>query len=190
MELLALPDDVRTAVLVEGASDREAVQEAARLAGRDLAAEGIAVMAMGGATNIASHVERLGPAGRRMRLAGLYDAAEARYFERALAAAGLLGDGASLTEAGFFRCDVDLEDELIRALGVDEMERFIADQGEADSFRSFRNQPAQRDRLLSAQLHRFIGTKGGRKIRYAPALVRAIDPGHLPEPLRLLLRHI
>jgi hypothetical protein len=59
MELLALPDDVRTAVLVEGASDREAVQEAARLAW----------------------------AGRRMRLAGLYAAAEARYFERALSAA-------------------------------------------------------------------------------------------------------
>jgi hypothetical protein len=115
---------------------------------------------------------------------------EAWYFERALAAAGLLGGGASLAEAGFFRCDVDLEDELIRALGVDEMERFIADQGEADSFRSFRNQPAQRDRALSAQLHRFIGTKGGRKIRYAPALVRATDPGRLPEPLRALLRHV
>ncbi len=193
MNLLELPDDIRTAVLVEGASDREAVLESARRAGRDFAAEAVAVLAMGGATNIVRYVERLGPAGRGIRLAGLCDAAEARYFERALEGAGLLGDGTgstTLPEAGFFVCDADLEDELIRTLGVDEMQRFIADQGELDSFRSFQNQPAQRDRPISAQLHRFIGTRGGRKIRYAPAMVQAIDGERLPEPLRRLLRYV
>ena len=45
---------VHTAVLVEGESDRQAVLAAASAEGRDLADEGILVVAMGGATNVPS----------------------------------------------------------------------------------------------------------------------------------------
>jgi predicted ATP-dependent endonuclease of OLD family len=43
----------RAVVLVEGVSDRAALAEPARRRGEDLAASGVAVVAMGGATNVA-----------------------------------------------------------------------------------------------------------------------------------------
>ena len=52
---------VHTAVLVEGESDRQAVLAAASAEGRDLADEGILVVAMGGATNIERAVRTYGP---------------------------------------------------------------------------------------------------------------------------------
>src|SRR5947209_6098038 len=78
----------RAVILVEGASDRIAVQTLAERQGRDLAAEGISVLAMGGATNIGHYLERFGPQGADLALAGLYDEAEGRFFRRALAGAG------------------------------------------------------------------------------------------------------
>ncbi|MGN6742727.1 MAG: TOPRIM nucleotidyl transferase/hydrolase domain-containing protein, partial [Amnibacterium sp.] len=47
---LAEPGRLRAVVLVEGRSDRAALSAAARVLGRDLAAERIAVVAMGGIT--------------------------------------------------------------------------------------------------------------------------------------------
>ena len=44
-------DDVRAVVLVEGVSDQAALEALARRRGRDLAAEGIEIVSMGGATN-------------------------------------------------------------------------------------------------------------------------------------------
>jgi hypothetical protein len=35
-----------------------------------------------------------------------------------------------------------------------------------------------------------MGTRGGRKIHYAPLLVQALDPASTPRPLQLLLQHI
>ena len=111
----------RTVVIVEGASDQAAVLAVAARLGRDLSAERILVAATGGATNIARHLELLGPRGRGVRLAGLYDAAEERFVHGGLRRAGL-GRGATRTDLeglGFFACVDDLEEELIRALGVD-----------------------------------------------------------------------
>jgi hypothetical protein len=70
-------DDVRAAVLVEGASDRVALESLARRRGRDLGAEGVAVVPIGGAQAIGRVLDLLG---RRLdvRLAGLCDAAEER----------------------------------------------------------------------------------------------------------------
>lgn len=42
----------RTVVLVEGVSDKSAIEALAERRGRNLAAEGISIVAMGGATNI------------------------------------------------------------------------------------------------------------------------------------------
>ena len=69
--------DARTIVLVEGVSDQLAVETLAERSGRDLAAERIRVVPMGGATNIGHFLDRFGPAGSHIRLAGLCDEAEA-----------------------------------------------------------------------------------------------------------------
>src|SRR5215213_3028336 len=111
----AVPEGV---VLVEGISDRVAIEALAARRGRVLAAEGIAVVAIGGAQAIGRFLDRFGPRGLDVRLAGLCDAGEEREFRRALERAGL---GADLTRSaterlGFFVCDPDLEGELIRAL--------------------------------------------------------------------------
>lgn len=73
-------------VLVEGASDRIAVETLATRRGRDLVAEGIDVIAIGGAQAIGRHLASL-PAD--VRVAGLCDAGEEAAFRRALERAGL-----------------------------------------------------------------------------------------------------
>ena len=184
--------DARTIVLVEGVSDQLAVETLAERSGRDLAAERIRVVPMGGATNIGHFLDRFGPPGAHIRLAGLCDEAEAGVFRRGLERAGL---GSGLTDSemeskGFFVCAPDLEDELIRALGISAVERILEEEGDLTSFRTFQQQPAQRARSDQARLRRFMGTRGGRKIHYAPLLVQALDPASTPRPLQLLLQHI
>ncbi|GGK81424.1 hypothetical protein Sme01_63240 [Sphaerisporangium melleum] len=181
-----------TVVLVEGISDRSAIEALAARRGRDLAAEGISVEAMGGATNIGAYLARFGPSGLGLRLAGLCDAREEGAFRRSLERAGL-GSGLGrddLEALGFFVCVADLEDELIRALGTATVERVVASEGELGSFRTLQKQPAWREGTTHDQLRRFMGSGGGRKIRYAGPLVAALDPGHVPRPLDRLLAHL
>src|SRR5271155_2337835 len=123
----ALADRPQAVVLVEGLSDQLALEVLARRTGRDLAAEGVAVIAMGGATNLGRYLKRYGPGGLNVKLAGLCDAAEEDHFRRALRRAGIAAGppGTAMETPGFFVCTVDLEDELIRALGTDEVERII-----------------------------------------------------------------
>jgi hypothetical protein len=172
----------RAVVLVEGASDQHALRTLAAGRGRDLDAEGVAVLAMGGATNVARYLERYGPHGRDVRLAGLCDAAEERYFRRGLERAGLgpVRDRAELAARGFWVCDADLESELIRALGVSAVERIVQDAGELPAFRILQHQPAHRGRPVHEQLWRFIGTRSGRKLRYAGLLVAALRDEQVP----------
>jgi hypothetical protein len=180
---------VGTVVLVEGVSDHAAVTTLAQRRGRDLESEGVAVVAMGGATNIAHFLRRYGPSGEGLRLAGLYDTAEGRFFRRAVSRAGLTTDptGDPLARLGFFGCDRDLEDELIRHLGVGAVQRVLEEQGELGLFRTFQRQPAQREKDVVDQLRRFLGTHSGRKEQYARALVQALDPVAAPPPLEHLL---
>ena len=55
--------DARAVVLVEGVSDQLAVETLAARLDRDLGAEGVLVVPMGGAHAIASHLLRFGPHG-------------------------------------------------------------------------------------------------------------------------------
>lgn len=185
-------DDAHTVVLVEGVSDRSALEALAERHGRNLAAEGISVVAMGGATNIGTYVGRFGPPGRDLRLAGLCDAGEEGDFRRGLERAGVGSDlGRSDLEAlGFFVCVADLEDELIRALGTATVERVVDAEGELGSFRTLQKQPAWRGRTTHDQLRRFMGSGGGRKIRYSGQLVAALDLDRVPQPLDGLLLHL
>jgi len=58
---------LRAVVLVEGNSDRVALHSLAQRSGRDLAAEGIEVVAMGGITNTRAFASRYGPHGLDQR---------------------------------------------------------------------------------------------------------------------------
>lgn len=144
--------DVRTVVLVEGISDQLAVGALARRRGRNLDAEGISVVPIGGAQAIGRFLNRFGPQGLDLRLAGLCDAAEEADFRRALERAGL-GSGLTRSEMerlGFYVCVVDLEDELIRALGTDVVEELVDAQGQLGSFRTLQKQPAWQGRPKTA----------------------------------------
>lgn len=179
-------------ILVEGVSDQLALEALARRRGRDLEAEGIAIVPMGGATNIRRFLEVYGPDGFDVRLAGLYDAGEEGDFIRALERAGFGIDltRVDLERLGFYACQADLEEELIRAVGVDGVERVIEAQDELTSLRSLQNQPAWRGRDVEAQLRRFFGSKGSRKSRFGALLVEAVDLSNVPRPLDLVLAHL
>ncbi|HEX7438335.1 MAG TPA: ATP-dependent endonuclease [Caldimonas sp.] len=179
----------RAAILVEGWSDQAALEALARRRGRDLLAEGIVVVPIGGATNVQRFVQALGPHGLDVRLAGLCDIAELRHVRCGLESAGLT-TAAGIEDHGFYACDADLEDELIRALGTAAVERVLDAEGELVSFRRFQDQPAQRGRDLHPQLHRFLGTRAGRKVRYGALLVDALELDRVPHALELALAHV
>lgn len=179
----------RSLVLVEGESDQAAVETLARRLGRDLDRERVRVVALGGATNVGRFLAETAAAGSGVRLAGLYDAKEERYFRRGLERAGhgVVPDRDRLEDLGFFACVDDLEDELIRALGVPSVESVIEEQGELASLRILQHQPAQRTRTTEQHLHRFLGTRSGRKSAYAELLVEALDLESVPQPLTAVL---
>lgn len=181
--------DASGAVLVEGASDRGAVERLAYRLGRDLHSEGVIVVAIAGATNVDRFLKVLGPEGHDVRLSGLCDSGEAREFAIALQRAGLAHDITvqDLAEYGFFVCDGDLEEELIRAVGADGVLEVMREQGQLRSFWRFQNQPAQREKTIEAQIWRWMGN---HKIRYAPLLIDALDVDRIPAPLAGLLAHI
>jgi hypothetical protein len=191
-EALASGVEPRAVVLVEGVSDQHAVQALAGRRGRDLAGEGIWVVPMGGASTIGRFLALFGPQGLDVKLAGLCDAGEVRDFQRGLERAGLGSDltVAEMEALGFYVCVADLEDELIRALGVAAVERVVEAQGELGSFRTFQRQPAQRERTTDQQLRRFMGTRAGRKFLYARLLVEALDLTQVPRPLDRILSHV
>jgi hypothetical protein len=181
----------QAAVLVEGMSDQLALEALAARRGRDLDAEGVAVVPMGGSKSIRRYLDAFGPRGFDLRLAGLCDVAEEGDFRRGLERAGLGSDltREGMERLGFHVCVADLEDELIRALGAAAVEKVVHARGEMDSFRIFQRQPAWQGRGVEEQLRRFLGTHSGRKIECAPLLVGALDLARVPAPLDAVLAH-
>jgi hypothetical protein len=182
----------RAVILVEGVSDQLAIEALAARHGRDLDAQRISVVPVGGSKGIGRFLDLFGPHGLDLRLAGLCDAAEESDFRHGLERAGF-GSGLShtdLEQLGFYVCVADLEDELIRSLGAAAVEQVVDAQGELVSFRSFQRQPAWQGRAKEEQLRRFFGTRGGRKIRSAPLLVGALDLSRVPRPLDGVLAHV
>ncbi|MEV5688524.1 TOPRIM nucleotidyl transferase/hydrolase domain-containing protein [Streptomyces sp. NPDC052164] len=171
---------VRTAVLVEGLSDLAAVEALAARRGRDLAAEGVCVVSMGGAMSVGRYAGLLGPPGLGLRLVCLCDEGEQRFFDRGL-------QRARAPHRDIFVCAADLEDELIRALGPARVAEAIRAEGDFRAWQTFQHQPAHQGRPRQQQLRRFLGTKKGRKIRYGRLLVEALEPGQVPASLDDLL---
>jgi hypothetical protein len=189
---LATRADARAVVLVEGISDRIALETLAERRGRDLALEGVVIVPIGGAQAIGRFLNLYGPRGLGVALAGLCDAGEEREYRRGLERAGL---GSQLMRSdmealGFYVCEADLEEELIRALGADGVERIVEANGDLRSFRTLQKQPEWRGRRADEQLRRFMGSGGRRKIRYASLLVEALDPARVPRPLDGVLHHV
>nr|WTB28814.1 ATP-dependent endonuclease [Streptomyces sp. NBC_00830] len=180
---LAVQLGVRTAILLEGPSDLAAIEALAARRGRDLAAEGVCVVSMGGAMSVGRYAGLLGPPGLGLCLAGLCDEGEQRFFDRGL-------KRARAPRRGIFVCVADLEDELIRALGTARVEEVVRTEGDLRAWQTFLCQPAQRGRSRQQQLRRFFGTKKGRKIRYGRLLVEALDLEEVPAPLDDLLTSV
>jgi hypothetical protein len=181
----------RAVVLVEGTSDRRALEALAARRGRGLTADGVAVVAMDGAQNIGRFLERFGPRGSDIAVAGLYDVAEEPDVRRGLERAGL-GSASTrpgLEGLGFYACVEDLEDELIRALGPESVVDIVEERGELGPFRTLQKQPGWRGRPLEQQLRRFLGNSS-RKIDYGPVLVDALDLSNVPRPLNAVLAHV
>ncbi|MFI8965762.1 TOPRIM nucleotidyl transferase/hydrolase domain-containing protein [Streptomyces sp. NPDC053493] len=162
---------VQAVVLLEGPSDVAAVDALAVRRGRDLAAEGVCVLPIGGAMAVGRFARLLGPSGLGLRLTGLCDERESPYYAR------------GLERQRFFVCAADLEDELIRALGVERVAELVRAEGDERALRTFLRQPAQQGRPEQQRLRRFFGTKKGRKIHYGRVLVDALDADRVPAPL-------
>lgn len=178
----------RSFILVEGQSDRRALEVVANRLGRNLDAEEIVTVAITGATNIGRFLDLLP---KHKPISGLYDEAEEGILRDALASSHLSSHltGTSLESAGFYMCRRDLEDELIRSLGADIVLEVIDSEGDMSSWHRFSNQPAQRDRPIEARMHRFLGTRSGRKIEYAGLLAERIDLSTDTFPLVRVLDH-
>ncbi len=172
----------RAVVLVEGRSDEIAVRTLARLRGRDLAAEGISVVSAGGAQAMGRVLAAYGPVGAHTTVAGLCDAGEEPAVRRALERVGLspAPGRAGLEALGFFVCERDLEDELVRGLGVAATEALLADHGKLRAFRTYQRQPAHRARPTPDQLRGFLNNW---KVELAGPLVEALHPDRVPRPL-------
>ena len=176
-------------VVVEGVSDQRALTRLAARHGRDLEVEGVSIVPIGGAHAVGPYLERFGPRGLGLKVAGLCDVGEESAFRRALERAGMGTDltRADLEALGFYVCVTDLEEELVRALGAAAVQRVVEAQDEVGRFRTFQKQLAKRDLGLEEQLWRFMWN---RKIRYAPLLVDALDLEHVPRPLDGVLRFV
>ncbi len=167
---------MKSVVLVEGESDRIAVQTLAARRGRDLLAEEVLVVAVGGAHAIERALSTL----EVERVVGLYDRGEEAAVRRALRRAGVTPDG-------FYACDPDLEGELVHALGPARMLELVEERGHLAAFRTYQKQPDKRSLPLEAQLH---GWLHNWKVRYAAALVDALDLDRVPAPLDAVLAHV
>lgn len=106
----------RLVVLLEGPSDVAAVR--ALMQAEDIDAAPVELVNLQGITNVGRVLKEIRQVVGDIDVVGLCDAAEARFPVQALADDGLPArDVTDLPVYGYFVCEADLEDELIRALG-------------------------------------------------------------------------
>lgn len=176
-------------VLVEGISDQMALDALAARRGRDLGAEGIVIVPVGGAHAISRYLIRFGPQGEGLAVTGLCDAGEEDIVRRGLALSGFghPQNRAEMEALGFFVCVKDLEDELIRASGRHAIETLLASQGDLAAFQTLQQQPAWHQQGFDAQMHRWLRAGARRNLRYARLLIDVIDSARIPHPLEALM---
>jgi hypothetical protein len=153
---------VPVVIAVEGVSDKVVLETISRRLGRDLAAEGIRIQAIGGAHAIRRFVAELGS---DVTVRGLCDENEQHLFRRVLDAV--------------FVCVPDLEGELIRAIGLERVLELV----DTEAFAKMRRQPAHRETPLEKALHRWLRSSSSRFHRYLPVLIDAVELDRVPAPL-------
>lgn len=176
----------QTQVFVEGESDRAALIAVA--AKTRLGTDRFSVRVMDGITNVRRLVGEAVLVGARV--AGLYDTGAEDHVRMALTQSGLATAGrpAELEELGFFRCDPDLEGEMITALGAGRVIDIVSSQGkDMRRFQKLQQMPEWRDQPVEDQLRRWFGSGAGRKVRYATLLGDAMPDEAVPTPLRRVL---
>lgn len=169
-------------VLVEGPSDVAALEAVISRAGLP---RGVEVRSMGGVTNIRTALAAVLAHEASPRVLGLCDEGEVDVVLRAVRAAGApVSTAADLPSVGFHTCRGDLEDELIRAVGVDGVVAVLDRAGDLRSFTTLQKQVEWRGQPVVAQLRRFLAAGARRKLRYARLLTdaaAAVD--RAPRPL-------
>lgn len=190
-----MPVRPRVHVLLEGPSDVAAVEEVllARAPAGPAEARGAAyrLIDMGGVTNTDARLREAAALDPPPRVVGLCDAGEARVVVRALQRRGVgLGGPEDLAAHGFFVCERDLEDELIRALGLEACVALLERLGLGPRFRAFSGQRVWAGRPLADRLHRFAGVAAGRKVRLAQAMARELGPDRVPPPISALVEQL
>ena len=193
------PDPAPTWVLLEGTSDVAAVRALRAARGVRPDDEPCLLVDMGGATNIRRHLAAAAgsrspsPCRRAVRRAGgaVLRAGARRHRNGCRRPVTCPADGTAsvttLPDFGFQVCRRDLEDELMRALGVDGTLAVLADLDLDAAFAAFTRQLAWQGRPVMDQLRRFVGTTSGRKELLAGAMAAALDAGDCPPPLAALL---
>ena len=179
---LISPGTAEVLILVEGESDQAAVATAAATLGCDLEERRAEIRVLGGATNFDRALSSLKQQ-PELDVVGLCDANEADLWHRVVEQHGRL-------DAEIYVCDRDLEDELLRACGLDRVERYIESVDEGRPLRTMRKQAPWVDKPGVEQLRRFIGAKATRKVRYGAGLTALLEPHEIPAPIADLLRSI
>lgn len=181
----------RAVILVEGQSDKYALEAVAAKKKRNLDADSVTIVAMRGAGGIATFLNLLGSNGLKLKLAGLCDAKEESKWARALESHGMGAklDRAAMSTIGFEVCDADLEEVLIKAVGEKTILAIIDAQGDKAEFDTFVKQPTQNAKPVVQQLHDFLHLRG-RNITYAPLMVDAIDATKLPAVLERVINAV
>lgn len=181
--------DASRVVLVEGISDHAAVEATALRLGRDLTADGVVIVPVGGAHAFTRHLRRFGPQGAGLDVVGMCDLGEVPVLCAGLSESGYgdVDDRAALESLGFTVCVADLEDELICAAGRRRIEVVLDANGDLGAFRTLQRQPEWRGAAFEAQMHRFLGAGARRKQRYARLLVGGMGIADIPVPLARLV---
>ena len=91
---------------------------------------------------------------------------------------------------GFFVCEADLEDELIRALGPDAVEAVVEAHGELGSFRTLQKQPAWRGRPSRSSCGASWAAAAAARSATRACSSRRSSRLSVPRPLDGVLAHV
>ncbi|MCH8613220.1 hypothetical protein [Arsenicicoccus dermatophilus] len=184
-----MPEQPALVALLEGVSDVAAVRAALTTAGVDLTK--VELVDLQGVTNVGRVLAEIRQLRPEAEVVGMCDAGEVRHVMTALAADGCPAtDASDLPAYGFFVCEPDLEDELLRALGTPRAVEAIRRSPLGGKLQALQVQPAWRDLELDEQLRRFTRTPAARKERVAGVLAEALTREELPEPIAMLVDRI
>jgi len=178
----------RRVAFVEGVTDYQAVRVIAATLGRNLDAEGIAVVALDGAASLTTFLQIMGPQGLKLAVGGICDADYEVDWCNYLTAAGLPASNRhGLNALGFYVSDLDLEDELIAALGTTAAQVVFANDGATQRFQHYTGQAAHQGKSLHEQIRGFVQTK---KAYWTPRLAAAVTEASVPPSIKDLLEHV